>query len=101
MNEEKLTKIRNWLIENIFRSPEIMYDDKRFFEIYGDPGEHTTIDIADVIASLYEALHVAVTGEEYRYMFHWANKIGTWVEDNLFDDILKGGGKDGPEQHNS
>lgn len=91
IDKEKLDQVRNWLIENIFRNPDIMHDDKRFFETYGDPGERTVIDIADVIASLYEVLHVAVTGEDYKYMFHWANKIGAWVEDTTFYDIIYGG----------
>lgn len=94
MDNEKLEQIRKWLIENIFRDPDIMLSENRFIEVYGDPGEHTTIDMCDVIASMYEALHLSVTGEYYRYMFHWANKVGSWVEDNLFDSII-GGDNDG------
>ena len=95
MDEEKLNKIRGWLVENIFRNPDIMLSDNRYIEIYGNPGERETIDIeaidiADVIASLYEALHISVVGEPYRYMFHWANKAGSWVDDNLFDEIIYG-----------
>lgn len=29
-------------------------------------------------------------GERYNYAFHWANKIGSWTEDNIFDEMLKG-----------
>lgn len=89
-DEEKLNKIREWLIETIFRNPYFMHSDNRWIEIYGDQGERETIDAVDVIASLYEASHISVTKEPYSYMFHCANKVGSWVEDDLFDDIIYG-----------
>ena len=75
--EEALTRIKNiddiraYLIENIFRNPDIMFSDDR-----------DIIDLPDVIASLYECLHILITGEPYEYMFHWANKIGSYVDDD-------------------
>ena len=93
MNSEKLGMIRAWLVENVFRNPDIMLSDERFIETYGDPGEKTEIDMCEIIASLYEILHQTVTGEPYEYFFHWANKCGSWVEDQLFIDLLKGGDK--------
>lgn len=51
-----------------------------FFNIEADE-----IDLIEVIASLYELLHQMVWGEPYRYMFHWANKCGAWVEDDIFN----------------
>ena len=39
-----------------------------------------------VIASLYNLLHKEVTGEDYEYFFHWANKVGGYVDDNYFDE---------------
>lgn len=89
MTEEQLKKVREWLIWHVFRSPEVMCGEERFIEVYGDPGERTEIDTAEIIASLYELLHITVTGEKYNYMFHWANKAGSWVEDNLFTDLIK------------
>ena len=43
------------------------------------------IDLIEIIASLYEELHREVMGEPYNYMFHWANKCGSWVESDLFE----------------
>lgn len=43
------------------------------------------IDLIEIIASLYEELHREVMGEPYDYMFHWANKSGSWVESDLFE----------------
>lgn len=94
MTKENLEKIRSWLVENIFRDPDIMLSDSRFIEVYGDPGEKTEMDMACVIASLYEVLHQEVTGEPYNYFFHHANKCGAWVEDNMFTDMI-GGDPDG------
>ena len=90
MAHEELDKIRGWLVENIFRNPDIMLADSRYIETYGDPGEKTEIDMCEVIASLYECLHQTIENEPYAYMFHWANKCGSWVEDQLFINLLKG-----------
>ena len=90
MTKEDLDKVRAWLVENIFRNPDIMLSDSRYIETYGDPGEKTEIDMCEVIASLYEILHLNVANEPYSYMFHWANKCGSWVEDSIFTDLLKG-----------
>lgn len=78
--EERLIDIRSWLIENIFREGFVMHSDAR--EVNG-------IDLIEVIASLYNEYHNAVMGEPYDYMFHWANKCGSWVEEDLFDRVLK------------
>ena len=78
--EKRLKDIRGWLIENIFREGYVMYSDAR--EVNG-------IDLIEVIASLYNEYHNAVMGEPYDYMFHWANKCGSWVEEDLFDKVLK------------
>lgn len=80
MNEKDLDIIRDWLIDNIFRNESIMFDDN----IRTDD-----LDLIEVIASLYEMLHREVTGKSYEYMFHWANKVGSWCEDQLFINMLK------------
>ena len=69
----KLDQIREYLIDNVFRNPDVMFSKERYEK-----------DLPDIIASLYEVLHRTVTGKPYEYMFHWANKIGAWVEDDLF-----------------
>lgn len=76
MDEEKLEKIRNFIIENVMRNPDIMFNDQ--------VRELREVDLVDIIASLYEELHKQVTGEPYEYMFHWANKVGSWCKDDLF-----------------
>lgn len=81
MTEEKLTKICEWLIKNVFRDPKVMF-------LYLNPDND--IDLLGIIASLYNELHLSVTGEYYDYMFHWANKCGADVEEDLFKDIDKG-----------
>lgn len=76
----RLKMIRDFIVRYIMRDDQVMYsDDAR------DVGPHH-IDLIYVIASLYEELHKEVTGEPYEYMFHWANKVGSWVEDDLFSE---------------
>lgn len=74
LDERKLKQIRDYLIDNVFRNPDVMFSKDR----------DEIIDLPEIIASLYEMLHRTVTGEPYEYMFHWANKIGSYVEDDLF-----------------
>lgn len=95
MTKEELAKVRGWLVENIFRNSDIMLSDNRYFEIYGDPRELEELDMCEVIASLYELLHREVEGEDYGYFFHHANKVGSWVEDKIFINLLNGGKEDG------
>lgn len=80
MSKNELLKVRIFLIEKIMRNNRIMFSEAR--DIDG-------IDLIEVIASLYELLNIEVEGEPYDYMFHWANKCGSWVEEDLFDRVLK------------
>lgn len=81
MTEQKLDKIRNYIITNVIRNPNIMYEG-----LIRDLGD----DPVDIIASLYEELHKEVTGKPYEYMFHWANKIGSDCRDDLFKNMKEG-----------
>lgn len=74
MNEQKLNEITTYLKENVFKNPDIMYTE-----------DDTILDLLEMIASLHNLLYEEVTGERYDYMFHWANKIGSWVDDDFFD----------------
>ena len=79
MTKEKLDSITLWIKENIMRNNKIMFEDAiRGYDGYQD------IDMIEVIASLHNMLYKEVTGEYYDYMFHWANKIGSWVYDDMF-----------------
>ena len=84
IDQKKLTDITKFLAENVFRNTDIMYND--FPGVIIDGCE---IDLIDIIASLHNLLCEAVTGNRYNYMFHWANKIGSWTLDNIFDDDFK------------
>ena len=75
MDNKELEKIRQYIIDNVMISEEIMFSDTRT----------DGIDLPEIIASLYELLHQQVTGKPYQYFYHFANKIGADVEDNLFN----------------
>lgn len=77
MDKNKLDEITTYLKENVFKNTDIMYTD-----------DDMIIDLLEMIASLHNLLYEAVTGERYDYMFHWANKIGSWVYDDFFDDEI-------------
>ena len=86
LTEDKLNKIRTYLIDNIYRNPDIMFNDA----IRGDDYSDKYIDLIEIITDLYELLHQLIEGEEYDYMFHWANKIGAWVETGNFLKLVEG-----------
>ena len=81
MSESELRIIRNFIIEGIIREPDIFL---KLLEI--DVTED--LDMIDVITGLYNMLHKSVTGEDYDYMWHWANKIGFWCDDNRLYNLL-------------
>lgn len=83
MNKDQLHKITSYLVENVWRNDNVMFD-KEFIK------EHDVENLVDIISSLHNLLCEQVTGERYNYAFHWVNKIGSDVADNLFDDLLKG-----------
>ena len=90
-NEDVLALVRNWLIPNIFRNGYIMLDDniRSAFNDEGKNDEDNCIDLIEVISGLYELLHMVIMDERYDYMFHWANKCGSWVESDFFLKMLK------------
>jgi len=73
MTDKELSKVREYIIDNVMTNPDVMFSDDR-----------DGVDLPEIIASLYELLHRQVTGEPYQYFFHLANKIGSDVEDDLF-----------------
>lgn len=93
MTEEELTKVRNFLVENVFRNPNIVLSCNNIVR-----GDVEGIDLVDLIASLYDMLHLSVTGKHYDYMWHWANKVGSWCDDLALYKLLDIGGiSDGKE----
>ena len=79
MTKEELDNITYWIKEHIMRNSDIMFEDI----IRGDD-DYQDIDLIEVIASLHNMLYKEVTGDYYDYMFHWANKVGSWVYDDMF-----------------
>lgn len=84
MNEDELKIIREFLIEKIIREPDMFMD-------CIDINVTEDLDLIDVITGLYNMLHKSVTGKDYDYMWHWANKIGFWCDDNrLYNSLIQG-----------
>ena len=86
LNDAKMKAITKFII-GIMRNPNIMYN------CYIRGMEVEYVDLIDVIAYLYEIIYQLYYHRSYRYMFHWANKVGSWVdEDNvemLINDIIE------------
>lgn len=89
LTKDQVYIISHWIEENIMRNPAIMFND----ECRGTSDEilgNSDSDLVEVIASLFEIIHRMALNEPYHYMFHWANKIGSWVEDDeIFIKILE------------
>lgn len=75
---QELQAIREYLIYNVMRNDDIMLNAEA----------RDNMDLPSIIASLYELLHREVTGVPYEYMFHWANKVGSDVKDDIFKEVL-------------
>lgn len=85
LSNDKIIELRSYIVE-IMRDPNYILDDniRGVADIYG----HEKEDLMEVIAYLYEIINQLYFHEEYHYMFHWANKAGSWVEENNIDDII-------------
>lgn len=79
MTREELDNITVWIKDNVMRNSKIMFED-----VARGNDDYYDVDLIEVIASLHNMLYKEVTGEYYDYMFHWANKVGSWVYDDLF-----------------
>lgn len=76
-------ELRNFLVNDILRNPYIMLNDI----IRGE--EDKDIDLIGVIVGMYELIHRLKYDEEYDYMFHWANKVGSWVETDYLKELIE------------
>lgn len=91
IDNNKLTKITCFLVNNVFRNDDIMLSRDippvELPKIYTDKdGDAVSeVDLVDIIASLHNLLCEAVTGNRYNYMDHWANKCGSCCNDEIFD----------------
>lgn len=94
IDSKKLAQITRFLANNVFRNGDIMLSwdippvelEKSYIDEYGD--RVSEVDLVDIIASLHNLLCEAVTGDRYDYMFHWANKCGSWCIDDVFDNDI-------------
>lgn len=79
MTYEKLVALRRYLIENIFRNPDIVFSDNDEIPL-----------LLNIIAGLYEYLNESIESKSYDYMWHWTNKIGyNDIETYYLDDEIK------------
>lgn len=77
-------ELRNFIVNDILRNPYIMFNDNIRGEEYKD------IDLIGVIVGMYEIIHRMKYHEAYDYMFHWANKVGSWVETDYLKELIEG-----------
>ena len=87
IDDTKMKVITRFII-GLMRNNDLMYN----CYIRGMESEDD-IDLMDVIAYLYEIVHQLYYHEPYHYMFHWANKVGSGVDEEnieiLINDILE------------
>lgn len=87
MTEKQLNELTYWLRENVFKNPDIMYND--WLQEQEIDKDNLDTDLIDIIASLHNIIYELVTGNRYDYMFHHCNKIGADCNDDVFDKLLK------------
>lgn len=78
MTKEQLDEITEYLKWNVWRNENVMFDNACI-------EEDDVSNLVDIISSLHNLLYEEVTGKRYNYAFHWANKVGSDVVDNIFD----------------
>lgn len=81
ITDDKIYEIRCYVAE-LMRDVNCVLDDNIRGYDDNDP------DLMEVIAYLYEIINQLYFHEEYHYMFHWANKAGSWVEEDNIDKII-------------
>lgn len=84
MLDEKKLNIITSEVKEVMRSSKYSYpttDEEEMSEILYTLRSH--------IASLHNLLYEQVKGERYDYMVHWCNKIGSYVDDDVYDELLK------------
>lgn len=83
--EEKIDAMQtidNFLKWKVYRNADIMYDDAAYIN-----GEY---HISDVIAAMQDFIHIILTDEPYDYAWHWANKIGSWIDSDAVYQEMTG-----------
>ncbi len=78
MDKQKLKEITCWIIDTVIQNYDIMYNDSIREAATSDS---KCVDLIEVIVYLHNCLWECVYNERYNYMFHWANKIGSYVQD--------------------
>ena len=82
LNDAKMKAILRFIIA-LMRDDTVMYN----CYIRGMENEED-VDLMELIAYLYEIIHQLYYHEPYRYMFHWANKVGSWVEEDNIEMLI-------------
>lgn len=82
LNDAKMKAILRFII-SLMRDDTVMYN----CYIRGMEDEEDT-DLMELIAYLYEIIHQLYYHKPYRYMFHWANKVGSWLDEENIEIII-------------
>ena len=82
LNEARMRAITRFII-GIMRNTTYMYN----CYIRGME-EDDDIDFIEVIAYLHEIIYQQYYQKPYRYMFHWANKVGASVDEENIEMII-------------
>jgi hypothetical protein len=82
LNDAKMKAILRFIVS-------LMRDDTVMNNCYirGMEDEEDT-DLMEIIEYLYEITHQHYYHEPYRNMFHWANKVGSLVNEDNIDMII-------------
>ena len=82
LTKEELKKLRILIINEVIMNPNIMFSDINKSDV-------NIPDIIDIIVGMYEYIHQLSAGEQYDYMWHYANKIGGWCNTDYLYQWLR------------
>lgn len=78
ITQEKVEELKHYIID-LLRDPTFFYNDAMY-----------DYNIAELLTTMFEYIHIMYYKKPYDYMFHWANKCGGWVDTDWFDKYLTG-----------
>lgn len=85
LNRNQIDKLKTLIIDNVVMNPNVILNNDNLADD-GDPNP----DVIDIVVGMFEYIYQLSTGSEYDYMWHYANKVGSWCwTDYLYNWLTK------------
>jgi len=71
LTKEQINELKSLIIDRVITNPDVMFDENNIHDD-GIP------DVINIIVGMFEYIYQLSNGNEYDYLWHYANKIGAW-----------------------